>query len=532
MAGLCEGGNEPPGSLKASGQDCFRSLETTFNDDVMYVKSRTTADLWREIKMNEEHLEDLVLSITEKMPDMKVHTTDLKRPTSTFVRNYFTRVLEELNVDVENLQKPNLAQLPHLEHPDSFSHILPITNLFFALNIIFKTIFVDDFSFTDLTDPILSSSKAWITLGWFTSCCFQLASSSCQQQLLRSSGWCKPNHTQVLISAMDNFHTFADWKALTIQEHVKEHMDRKDKYEQLRAQREALQEQLNQRAARKVQRPLRMCEVNEKIKNLRQRFQQVEQENNLQDQENTIIEAEVQEEKRHEKKLQSECQKLEEEAKQLESAIVSSPTNLMEKLSSQKNKKAEHEMKLQAMVQTLQQKGHQKEMYRKHLELYVERDAMITKILSLHQHLRSLESKMEDKKKQKEASNNVKHDIEAKIEKLRAKLAHMLELKPNMEQEILKVSSNAAYNVLLKKVVMQADDQANKAKAVEQEVVSLEEEIIQLDALAKNKAREYDAHYSNMVAEQNSAIQEMEQQDAEFLQQLRALRLKKEKELQ
>ncbi|XP_069669133.1 kinetochore protein Nuf2-like [Periplaneta americana] len=439
--------------------------------------------------MNEEHLEDLVLSITEKMPDMKVHTTDLKRPTSTFVRNYFTRVLEELNVDVENLQKPNLAQLPHLEHPDSFSHILPITNLFFALNIIFKTIFVDDFSFTDLTDP-------------------------------------KPNHTQVLISAMDNFHTFADWKALTIQEHVKEHMDRKDKYEQLRAQREALQEQLNQRAARKVQRPLRMCEVNEKIKNLRQRFQQVEQENNLQDQENTIIEAEVQEEKRHEKKLQSECQKLEEEAKQLESAIVSSPTNLMEKLSSQKNKKAEHEMKLQAMVQTLQQKGHQKEMYRKHLELYVERDAMITKILSLHQHLRSLESKMEDKKKQKEASNNVKHDIEAKIEKLRAKLAHMLELKPNMEQEILKISREC------QKVVMQADDQANKAKAVEQEVVSLEEEIIQLDALAKNKAREYDAHYSNMVAEQNSAIQEMEQQDAEFLQQLRALRLKKEKELQ
>lgn len=107
--------------------------------------------------MNEEHLEDLVLSITEKMPDMKVHTTDLKRPTSTFVRNYFTRVLEELNVDVENLQKPNLAQLPHLEHPDSFSHILPITNLFFALNIIFKTIFVDDFSFTDLTDPSKST---------------------------------------------------------------------------------------------------------------------------------------------------------------------------------------------------------------------------------------------------------------------------------------------------------------------------------------------------------------------------------------
>lgn len=80
--------------------------------------------------------------------------------------------------------------------------------------------------------------------------------------LFCSSG---PRRTQFLMKAMDGFHTYADWKAQSVQDSIVKLHQHKADYDQLRAQCEELKGQLNKRASERAQREMRKKEVGECI---------------------------------------------------------------------------------------------------------------------------------------------------------------------------------------------------------------------------------------------------------------------------
>lgn len=92
---------------------------------------------------------DLISSINQKMPDMIITIQDLKQPTSDFVTRYFTRTLEEFSS-----QEINLNHIP-FSHLKEYITNSPTINLYFALEHIYKKLFVDNFSIRDLIEPSL-----------------------------------------------------------------------------------------------------------------------------------------------------------------------------------------------------------------------------------------------------------------------------------------------------------------------------------------------------------------------------------------
>jgi hypothetical protein len=97
--------------------------------------------------------EDLVTSIKDKMPDFPILVSDLKAPSARFIQRYCIRVLEEMGVDVDTLKEPSPEQVQELDYPDAHKHVQPLTNIYFALSYVFKHIYVDDFSLSDITEP-------------------------------------------------------------------------------------------------------------------------------------------------------------------------------------------------------------------------------------------------------------------------------------------------------------------------------------------------------------------------------------------
>jgi hypothetical protein len=60
---------------------------------------------------------------------------------------------------------------------------------------------------------------------------------------------------------MDGFHTFADWKAQSIQNNIAKLLQQKAEYDQLRAQCEGLKGEINIRASERAQRDVLKKEV-------------------------------------------------------------------------------------------------------------------------------------------------------------------------------------------------------------------------------------------------------------------------------
>jgi len=58
----------------------------------------------------------------------------------------------------------------------------------------------------------------------------------------------------MLIKAMDSFHSFADWKAQSVQDGVEKLQKRKADYDRLRAEREDMKTKLNTCVTERVQR--------------------------------------------------------------------------------------------------------------------------------------------------------------------------------------------------------------------------------------------------------------------------------------
>jgi hypothetical protein len=64
---------------------------------------------------------------------------------------------------------------------------------------------------------------------------------------------------------VDIFHTYADWKAQSVQDNIVKLHQCKAEYDQLQAQCEELKGQLNKRASERAQREMRKKEVGECI---------------------------------------------------------------------------------------------------------------------------------------------------------------------------------------------------------------------------------------------------------------------------
>lgn len=60
--------------------------------------------------------------------------------------------------------------------------------------------------------------------------------------------------TQLLIKAMDSFHSFADWKAQSVQNGIEKLQKRKADYDRLQAEREDMKAKLNTCAIERAQR--------------------------------------------------------------------------------------------------------------------------------------------------------------------------------------------------------------------------------------------------------------------------------------
>ncbi|XP_014283443.1 kinetochore protein Nuf2 isoform X1 [Halyomorpha halys] len=91
-------------------------------------------------------MEKLVDVIHAFFPDFNMSINDLKNPTVTFVRDFYSRVLIELGVDSENLRKPQLDQLEYAEGIE----LLHVLNLITAINTAFPFININLF---DMLQP-------------------------------------------------------------------------------------------------------------------------------------------------------------------------------------------------------------------------------------------------------------------------------------------------------------------------------------------------------------------------------------------
>lgn len=91
-------------------------------------------------------MEKLVEAIHGFFPDFNMSINDLKNPTVTFVRDFYSRVLIELGVDSDNVRKAQLDQLEYAQDID----LLPVLNLITAINTAFPFLNINLF---DMLQP-------------------------------------------------------------------------------------------------------------------------------------------------------------------------------------------------------------------------------------------------------------------------------------------------------------------------------------------------------------------------------------------
>nr|CAD7592019.1 unnamed protein product [Timema genevievae] len=187
---------------------CFEFDAKTIQNTLLFPTSRKTM----ENKLKTE--QDLLSAIQEKIPDFKISLSDLKNPSREFVFRYYTMVLGEFGADV------NSMVLPHPVQKKKFPHIPPetlrLTNIFKLLKAFFARI-GEEFSLDDLTDP-------------------------------------HPKRTLYLISHLDNFHTFADMRAASINEVKRNVFDRTAKRDQIMNTKDNIEEKINQECIDKANR--------------------------------------------------------------------------------------------------------------------------------------------------------------------------------------------------------------------------------------------------------------------------------------
>jgi len=234
--------------------------------------------------------EELLESIKNKIPDFSICLSDLKAPTDKFVQSYYIRVLEEFGMDKAMLEKPMPSQVQEIAYPDAHVFLRPLRNLYFVLSSVFGQIFVDDFSITDLTEP-------------------------------------SPLRTMVLISALNGFHTYADWKASAVDKNIVILLQRKAENDQLRAEYKELKRELNVRASERAQREVHKKELIAIIEEGTNKLLQLKKEDSEIQQEIALSEAAYVKAKQKNEEQQAIFQKLEAEKLKLERQIVKIPIN-------------------------------------------------------------------------------------------------------------------------------------------------------------------------------------------------------------
>jgi len=118
---------------------------------------------------------------------------------------------------------------------EPYRRVLPLAKLHAALCFVFKNIYVDDFSVLDLTEP-------------------------------------NPWRTQLLIKAVDSFHSFKEWKAQSVQDGTEKLQKRKADYDPLRAEREDMETKLNMCAIEQAQRQEYKKEMDALCEETKRRF--------------------------------------------------------------------------------------------------------------------------------------------------------------------------------------------------------------------------------------------------------------------
>nr|CAD7444252.1 unnamed protein product [Timema bartmani] len=344
--------------------------------------------------------QDLLSAIQEKIPDFKISLSDLKNPSREFVFRYYTMVLGEFGADV------NSMVLPHPVQKKKFPHIPPetlrLTNIFKLLKAFFARI-GEEFSLDDLTDP-------------------------------------HPKRTLYLISHLDNFHTFADMRAASINEVKRNVFDRTAKRDQIMNTKDNIEEKINQECIDKANRQTtkqQLSSQNEMFEDtmgqlIKKKCEIVHVMDSLKSMESTFME--------QNEKLTEKENKLERRIEMMKLQIVPSPEMLQENLTQLKAQLQVSKDEVAASKEA--QEG--KFQLLKKLQLCVEqqsaRDNLLSSIVNLHREqsesMDLIKSLMEEK-----------HSDAEEVVNLTQKLCQLKQEIVQIKDEISHVQASGKQNV-------------------------------------------------------------------------------------
>nr|CAD7572207.1 unnamed protein product [Timema californicum] len=288
--------------------------------------------------------QELLSAIQEKIPDFQICLSDLKNPSRDFVFRYYTMVLGEFGADV------NSMVLPHPAQKNKFPHIPPetlrLTNIFKLLKVFFARI-GEEFSLEDLTDP-------------------------------------HPKRTLYLISHLDNFHTFADMRAASINDVKRNVFDRMAKRDQIINMKDNIEEKINQECISKVNRHTTKLQLESQIEMFEDNLEQLMKKkseivhvmDSLKSMESTLME-------QNEKLLEKENE-LEKRIEMMKLQIVPSPQTLQENLT---QLKAQLQVSVDEVAASKEAQQGKFQLLKK-LQLCMEqqsaRDNLLSSIINLH----------------------------------------------------------------------------------------------------------------------------------------------------
>nr|CAD7433532.1 unnamed protein product [Timema monikensis] len=293
--------------------------------------------------------QELLSAIQEKIPDFQICLSDLKNPSREFVFRYYTMVLGEFGADV------NSMVLPHPAQKNKFPHISPetlrLTNIFKLLKVFFARI-GEEFSLEDLTDP-------------------------------------HPKRTLYLISHLDNFHTFADMRAASINEVKRNVFDRMAKRDQTMSMKDNIEEKINQECIAKVNRQTTKLQLESQIEMFEDNLEQLMKKkseivhvmDSLKSMESTLME--------QNEKLSEKENELERRIEMMKLQIVPSPQTLQENLT---QLKAQLQVSVDEVAASKEAQQGKFQLLKK-LQLCMEqqsaRDNLLSSIINLHHEQRN-----------------------------------------------------------------------------------------------------------------------------------------------
>nr|CAD7400048.1 unnamed protein product [Timema poppensis] len=404
--------------------------------------------------------QELLSAIQEKIPDFQICLSDLKNPSRDFVFRYYTMVLGEFGADV------NSMVLPHPAQKNKFPHIPPetlrLTNIFKLLKVFFARI-GEEFSLEDLTDP-------------------------------------HPKRTLYLISHLDNFHTFADMRAASINDVKRNVFDRMAKRDQIINMKDNIEEKINQECISKVNRHTTKLQLESQIEMFEDNLEQLMKKKNeivhvmdsLKSMESTLME-------QNEKLLEKENE-LEKRIEMMKLQIVPSPQTLQENLT---QLKAQLQVSVDEVAASKEAQQGKVQLLKK-LQLCMEqqsaRDNLLSSIINLHheqsESMDLIKSLMEEKQSAAEEDVN-----------LTQKLCQLKQEMVQIKDEISQVQVSGKQSVETYKQQMEQlnrDHQAlveNKEKSIES-ITKLEQKIAQTKLEVEeettvfiNRAQIYTKHY-------------------------------------